>query len=299
MSPSKQRVTRATSTFDPVPSRIRSAQLTIDVAAAPPPGTEALGVPVATSGDVPSVVGVDRARLLESGFTGALGQTLVLPHEDRPVIVAIGIGDEAELDASALRDAAAAFARAAARDGILATTLTDLAGVDAAAAGQAVVEGVLLARYRYRAFVDRPAEAPLTSLTLVATGGRARGVRAGAERGRVLAEAVQVARDLANTPATASHRDADGRGRQGPRDGGRAQGRGVRQGRPRRARLRRAAGREPGQRRTGPDDQADVHARKRDGRRPGRRATSPSSARGSCTTPAASASSRPTRCTSR
>ena len=67
-----------------------------------------------------------------------------------------------------LRDAAAAFARAAARDGVLATTLTDVAGVDAAAAGQAVVEGVLLARYRYRAFVDRPAEAPLTSLTLVA-----------------------------------------------------------------------------------------------------------------------------------
>ncbi len=117
-------------------------------------------------------------------------------------MVAVGIGDAAELDTAGLRDAAAAFARAAARDGVLATTLADVAGVDAAAAGQAVVEGVLLARYRYRAFVDRPAEAPLTSLTLVATGGRGRGVKAGAERGRVLAEAVQVARDLANTPAT-------------------------------------------------------------------------------------------------
>ena len=202
MSPSKQRVTRATSTFDPVPSRTRSALLTIDVAAAPPPGTEALGVPVATSGDVPSVIGVDRARLLESGFTGALGQTLVLPHEDRPVVVAVGIGAAGDLDTAGLRDAAAAFARAAARDGVLATTLADVAGVDAAAAGQAVVEGVLLARYRYRAFVDRPSEAPLTSLTLVATGGRGRAARTGAERGRVLAEAVQVARDLANTPAT-------------------------------------------------------------------------------------------------
>src|SRR4029077_13066502 len=128
--------------------------------------------------------------------------TLVLPHEDRPVVVAVGIGEPGSLDTSGIRDAAAAFARAAARDGILATTLTDVASVEAAVAGQAVVEGVLLARYRYRAFVDRPAEAPLTSLTLVAAGGRGRSVRTGAERGRVLAEAVQVARDLANTPAT-------------------------------------------------------------------------------------------------
>jgi len=202
MSPSSPRVTRATATFDPVPSRIRSALLTIDVAAAPPPGTEALGVPVAAGGDVPPIIGVDRARLLESGFSGALGQTLVLPHEDRPVVVAVGIGEPGSIDAAGLRDAAAAFARAAARDGVLATTLTDVAGVDAAEAGQAVVEGVLLARYRYRAFVDRPGEAPLTSLTLVATGGRGRSVRSGAERGRVVADAVQVARDLANTPAT-------------------------------------------------------------------------------------------------
>ena len=130
MSPSSPRVTRATATFDPVPSRIRSALLTIDVAAAPPPGTEALGVPVATSGDVPPIIGVDRARLLESGFSGALGQTLVLPHEDRPR----GRGGRdrrpGQLDAAGLRDAAAAFARAAARDGVLATTLTDVAGVE-------------------------------------------------------------------------------------------------------------------------------------------------------------------------
>ena len=202
MSPSSPRVTRATSHFDPVPSRIRSALLTIDVAAAPPPGTEALGVPVATSGDVPSVVGVDRARLLESGFTGALGQTLVLPHEDRPWWSRSGSASRPSSTRppfATRRPRSPAPPRATASSPRPSRTWPD---VDAAAAGQAVVEGVLLARYRYRAFVDRPAEAPLTSLTLVATGGRGRGVKAGAERGRVLAEAVQVARDLANTPAT-------------------------------------------------------------------------------------------------
>ena len=64
------RVTRATAGFDPDAVAVRSALLTIEVAAAAPPGTEALGVPVATGGDVPPIIGVDRARLLESGFTG-------------------------------------------------------------------------------------------------------------------------------------------------------------------------------------------------------------------------------------
>ena len=124
-------------------------------------------MPVATGGPIPDEIGVDRALLLESGFTGALGQTLPLPRGERPVVVAVGIGDPGSLDASGLRDAAAAFARAAARDGRLATTLGDVADIDAETAGQAIVEGVLLARYRYRAFVDRASEAPLTALTVI------------------------------------------------------------------------------------------------------------------------------------
>ena len=196
------RATRATSGFDQTPSRARSSLLRIGVDRAAPADTEAIGIPVATAGDVPAAVGVDRALLLESGFTGAVGQTMVLPRGERPVVVAVGIGDPGSLDASSLRDAAAAFARAAARDGRLATTLGDVKGVDARTAGQAIVEGVLLARYRYRAFVDRQGEAPLTALTLVGTSGRTAGLEAGAARGRVTAEAVQIARDLANSPAT-------------------------------------------------------------------------------------------------
>ena len=196
------RVTRATAGFDSTPSRLRSALLSIGVASEAPSDAEALGIPVATDGDVPAPIGVDRELLLESGFTGAIGQTLALPRGERPVVVAVGIGERGTLDASSLRDAAAAFARAAARDGRLATTLGDVADVGAEAAGQAIVEGVLLARYRYRAFVDRPHEAPLTALTLVAGAGRAGGLETGVARGRTTAEAVQVARDLCNTPAT-------------------------------------------------------------------------------------------------
>jgi leucyl aminopeptidase len=196
------RVTRATAGFDPAPSRTRSALLSIGVAIAAPSDAEAVGIPVASRGKVPSGIGVDRVLLLESGFTGALGQTLALPRGARPVVIAVGIGEPGTLDASGLRDAAAAFARAAGRDGRLATTLGDLADIDPETAGQAIVEGVLLARYRYRGFVDRPSEAALTNLTIVAAGARTKGLEAGAARGRVTAEAVQIARDLANTPAT-------------------------------------------------------------------------------------------------
>ncbi len=194
--------TRATAGFDPLPSRTRARALALGVAADVPADAEAVGIPVATDGDVPAAIGVDRALLLESGFTGAVGQALPLPRGEHPLVVAVGVGDAGSLDATGLRDAAAAFARAAVRDGRLATTLGDIPGVDATAAGQAIVEGVLLARYRYRAFADRPNEAPLTALTLVGADERRAALEQGATRGRVIAEATQIARDLANTPAT-------------------------------------------------------------------------------------------------
>jgi leucyl aminopeptidase len=72
--------------------------------------------------------------------------------------------------------------------------------VDDAAAAQAVVEGILLARYRYRGFRDEPGEALLERVSLVVDEPRREAIERGVARGRVEAEAVQVARDLANTP---------------------------------------------------------------------------------------------------
>ena len=292
------RVTRATAGFELLPSRDRSAMLTIDVATSAPSGVEALGVPVATDGPIPDEIGVDRALLLESGFTGALGQTLPLPRGARPVVVAIGVGDPGTLDAAGLRDAAAAFARAAVRDGRLATTLGDVLDIDAETAGQAIVEGVLLARYRYRAFVDRQSEAPLTALTVIGRDDRTAGLSAGVARGRVTAEAVQIARDLANTPAThlTATRMAEIALVLAAEFGLEVEV--FDQAGPRRAGLRRSPRRQRGQRRAAAADQADLHAAG-SGSTATRPATSRSSARGSCTTPAASASSRRTRCTRR
>ena len=75
-----------------------------------------------------------------------------MPRRDGPSVVAVGIGDPAALDAGRLRDAAAAFARAAAKHGARWRRRWPTSPPSAPdVAGQAVVEGILLARYRYGA----------------------------------------------------------------------------------------------------------------------------------------------------
>jgi leucyl aminopeptidase len=200
----KRRVTRAVAGFDPVPSRHPAAAVTVGVARTAPADVTVIGVPVASDGAVPRErIEIDRATLEASGFAGAVGETLVLPRVGEPTIIEIGVGPRADLDAAAIRDAAAAFARAAVKHSRLAIDLTGVASdLEARVAGQAIVEGVLLARYRYRAFIDRPSEAHLTHLTLISARERIRSLAAGADRGTVTARAVNTARDLCNTPAT-------------------------------------------------------------------------------------------------
>ena len=192
--------TRAVATFDPVPSRRLAANLVVDAVDAVPADATAVAVPVATDGEVAASLGLSRAALLAAGFTGAVGQALPIAGDAVPELVAVGVGDPRGLDTAALRAAAAAFARAAARPARPAVSLPALPGRDDDAAAQAMVEGVLLARYRYRAFRGQPGEAILEHLAIVSDGARQGAITAGIKHGRLTAEAAQVARDLANTP---------------------------------------------------------------------------------------------------
>ena len=183
------------SEFDPVPSA--TARVAVAVAAAAPVGVAALGVPVAATGTVPEAVGLGREALRAAGFTGSPGQTLVVPAADGPVVVVVGTGDSAP-SSSGARDAAAAFALAAAGFAELALVVDGL-GDDLAAAAQAAVEGALLARYEYAALRRAPRGTAVSGLTLVASGDLGP-VEAGAARGAALARATAVSRDLANCP---------------------------------------------------------------------------------------------------
>ncbi len=223
-----------------------------------PSDAGAVGVPVTSDGEVPAQLGLSREALAGAGFTAEVGQTWLLPRSDGPFLVAVGIGDRAALDATRLRDAAAAFARAAHRQAHLAGPLADVPNVAPDVAAQAAVEGVLLARYRYNALKGKPQGTPLAEVTIVAPPERHEALARGAERGKITAAAVNLARDLNNTPRRDPHRHPDGGGGPGDRPPARAGGGGLRQGRHRGAGAGGPAGRQRRERRAPADDQAEL-----------------------------------------
>jgi leucyl aminopeptidase len=185
--------------FNPTPSRSHSSRVKVEIASSPPPRATALGVAVSEEGAVPRQVGLSRSKLTADGFEGKIGQALAVPQRTGPNVFAVGIGKHSELDAAKLRDAAAAFGRAAAKHTRLATTLAADSGIRPEMAAQTVVEGVLLARYRYDPLKREAAGTPVSELTVVVPGASAATQR-GADRGRITAAATQLARDLSNTP---------------------------------------------------------------------------------------------------
>ena len=166
-------------TFNPTPSVERAGTVAVSTARSVPDDAGAVGVPVGVKGPVPRQIGLDRATLAASGFDGKVGQTLVVPRKGGPSVIAVGIGDPAELTPARRRDAAAAFARAAGKHDRLATSLADAGDGDAEAAAQAVVEGVLLARYRYSALKKEANGTGLAELVLVAPAARAAAAASG------------------------------------------------------------------------------------------------------------------------
>ncbi|GAA2234199.1 leucyl aminopeptidase [Herbiconiux moechotypicola] len=198
-------------TFDPVPSR--RAVPSVDVVTAFSPDLGAVGHVVPGTADgvaegaVPVALGLDAAALARAGFTGKRGQTLVLPQAEGPVLVAIGAGvpDDSESPAAAttrIRDLAAALARATTSFGSVGLVLDVAELTTPELVGQAVAEGLALARYRYAGLKAKPKGEPLerAELLLTADEPAREAATAGIARGLVLAAAENLARDLANTP---------------------------------------------------------------------------------------------------
>jgi leucyl aminopeptidase len=110
----------------------------------------------------------------------------------------LGLAGATFTDMAALRDATAAHARARSADDHLVFALPG--GVAPRDAAAAIVEGALLARYRYDVLRSVPTATPLRALTVVAPETDHATATAGAARGRAFAAATALARDLANTP---------------------------------------------------------------------------------------------------
>ena len=192
----------------PAPARASGAlelraPLAFDTAGRVPGSAKVVGVlvpPGARSVRTPPGISVSPAFLALRGFEGKKGQSTVVPGPAGKAVVAIGAGGADDDRLEALRLAGAALVRAAAKATHAALFLGALpAGVDPAAAGQALAEGAALAAYRYTTFKSDGTDGarPLERVTVV--GGDA-DLAAGLERGAVVASAVALARDLVNEP---------------------------------------------------------------------------------------------------
>ncbi|MGA1033977.1 MAG: leucyl aminopeptidase [Ilumatobacteraceae bacterium] len=170
---------------------------TVTTARSAPRSATLIGVGVGSSGSVPRQLGMNRRALEQHGFSGKIGQTLVVPRRDGATLVAVGVGESPS--SGDLRDAAAAFIRAAGRHGDLACDLVD-AGSSAINDARAVTEGLILASYRYPGITAQPSSSPTVSTITVFGSTPARSLDAGVRQGTVLARAAVLARDLANTP---------------------------------------------------------------------------------------------------
>jgi leucyl aminopeptidase len=148
--------------------------------------------------------------ITEEKFEGKVGQTVYL-HTFGKIpakkVILVGLGKRSDAKLDTVRRAAGSAAKKA-RELKVASLATDLDHADpdhieAPMAAQAVVEGIVLANYRFNKYKreDKP-ETALASIEFVeGDQGQVSAVQPGVDRGKVVAEATSLARDLANEPA--------------------------------------------------------------------------------------------------
>lgn len=178
------------SSFNPIPSLDRK----VTVTAAGEANAPARVIFVPAEGDLPEGVNVSRDALAAVGFTGKPNQTYSVAGETLTVLVGVG---EGLTKGAKLRDAVAAFTRAAKEIGDLAV---DVRGIDipVAEAAQMVTEGAVLSRYRWDELTSDPKTVPLEKLTIVTDDSVA--AKEGIDRGLILSRIADLSRDLSNTP---------------------------------------------------------------------------------------------------
>lgn len=176
-----------------------SEPLSVKIAKTAPAGATATAVAVFAD-RLTKVPGVRKAALDRAGFSGRVGETLVLDDGERARVL-VGLGRIGEVGANELRTAAAVFARAVGRHRRAAVDYPEGLELDVADGVRAVTEGLILGSYRFEAY--KSSTTPGLSAVTIAVGDHVRAVQAGAAKGRSTAEAVCFARDLVNEPGGA------------------------------------------------------------------------------------------------
>ncbi|HEX4244052.1 MAG TPA: M17 family peptidase N-terminal domain-containing protein, partial [Acidimicrobiales bacterium] len=180
----------------------------------------AVGIPVFTGADGPQVApdlpgsvggvevptALDGPWLKRQGFTGKVGQSVVLRNEPgSPATILLGwgapTGDAGDDEVEATRRSAAAFIRAAGEGGAGALAIPPGLALNGGVVAAALAEGGTLAAYRFYPYRTGEQHPRLDRLVLaVSDAAQADAVEEGATRGSELADSVSFARDLVNEP---------------------------------------------------------------------------------------------------
>ncbi len=142
-------------------------------------------------------------------FEGKAGQTLLVhTHGKLPAkrVIVAGLGEKDRFDLNAVRKASAAALRRA-KECCSDSSATIVHGAGQGSLGieraaQATVEGALIGIYEFLKYKSEPAGHSIGELVVVeADESKIEAASWGSERGRVVAEAVNAARDLVNSPS--------------------------------------------------------------------------------------------------
>jgi leucyl aminopeptidase len=169
--------------------------------------------PSGATGAVDQALGGLLTKLIAQGdIKGKFGSATVVHTLDQlPAarVCVVGLGKENEFTLDRARSAAANGAKALRAAGAknIATIVhgAGVGGLNAESAAQATAEGIVLGLWRFRKYHTSPDEVgAIDQVTLLENdAAKAKQVEAGAARGKIIADATNLARDMANEPGNA------------------------------------------------------------------------------------------------
>lgn len=170
---------------------------------------EGVTEPGGAAGAVDKAVGGLIGKVLAAKeFKGELNETLALhlgggqPYRK---VVLVGLGKQEDLTTERVRQVTASGVRAAAKGGVkkIGTPLhgAGAGGLDPADAAQALAEGALMGLYKYEVYKSGDKSEPIEIAVYEQDAGKVEAAKPALERGAILAESTNWARDLVNTPS--------------------------------------------------------------------------------------------------
>jgi leucyl aminopeptidase len=171
---------------------------------------EGVTSPGGGTGAVDSALGGAISDLIRAGdIRGKLGEFTLIHTFDKlpaPRVIVAGLGKSEDFDLNKVRNLSGDLARHLRRQRLKnVATITHgagIAGLPSEDCAAAITEGTLLGQYRFLLHKKSEDDPDLESLTLVEHDpGKAVILERGVERGRIMAEAANTARDMANEPA--------------------------------------------------------------------------------------------------